>query len=546
MKTQIKFSNKARHYSKGYRPPESYRPRTREAYESQQAALRQSKRGRPKGVKNHSTILREQKEALQNADIITFATSPEFLNLKLHPAQEAILRSLYGLPIKKAPVSISDSIFHEYGIEKTEGIFVLGARSGKSFMASIVALYEATREKWRKYLRPGETGYIVLVATRLEQAKSIIQKSCSDMIINSKLHYLLASNPKQCELEFINGMKILSLPCSSTAGRGIPIACLILDEVGHFFIEGTKADENIFNSLRPRMAQFPKAKALLISTPSAKQGILWSYFRDGFNVPQRLTVQAPTELMNPSIPKAFLEREKERDIDNYDREYLAKFAEQVNAYLPFDKLKEAYQTAGTDLPYFSHFTYECGIDQSGLSGNDKFGLAIAHIENGKVVVDATRSWSTTDADVIMSDIQKLKKTYSLSRVFIDRYGAGWVKGTLQKLGLVVKIRELLPVVYSNFKSLLLASKLILPDNKELHSGLVNTQAYYGRGNTLSIAHPRDRFGHADMTDAVVTAIYACKIKREEPPEPIFHYISPGYFWTEEPNQSYKLPIAERI
>jgi len=149
--------------------------------------------------------------------------------------------------------------------------------------------------------------------------------------------------------------------------------------------------------------------------------------------------------------------------------------------------------------------------------------------------------------MILTKIKKLKDTYHLTRYFIDRYGAGWVKGTLQKLGLVVHTRELLPVIYSNFKSLLLAGKLILPDNREFKAGLVNTQAYYGRGNTLSIAHPRDRFGHGDLADATVTAVFACKIRRELPPDPIIHYISPGYIFTEEiDNNQYKLHHVERI
>ena len=159
-----------------------------------------------------------------------------------------------------------------------------------------------------------------------------------------------------------------------------------------------------------------------------------------------------------------------------------------------------------------------------LTGNDKFGFAISHLEKDTVIVDVTCSWKTTDADKIMKDIKRYRETYSLSRVFIDRYGAGWVKGSLQKLVLVVKIRDYLPIVYSNFKSLLNANKLVLPDNQELKSGLQNTQGYYGRSNTLSIGHLRDRFGHGDLADAVVTAVFACKIRRESKPVPEVHYI----------------------
>ena len=49
-------------------------------------------------------------------------------------------------------------------------------------------------------------------------------------------------------------------------------------------------------------------------------------------------------------------------------------------------------------------------------------------------------------------------------------------------------------VYVNVKSLLIAGRLQLPDNGELRGGFVNTLAFYGRNNTLSIQHERTADG----------------------------------------------------
>ena len=87
-----------RHFTKYYRPPESYRAKTPEAKANQMRALG-TQRGRKKGSKNLSTIKKEQEEALQKASIIEFATSEKYLNLVLHPAQECLLRDLYGMKI---------------------------------------------------------------------------------------------------------------------------------------------------------------------------------------------------------------------------------------------------------------------------------------------------------------------------------------------------------------------------------------------------------------------------------------------------------------
>jgi len=250
-------------------------------------------------------------------DIIEFGTDPNYLNLsfKERPAQEVILRSIYGLPLDKEQLKIYRKLTtnkkeFEAGESKLETILNLGARSGKSLIASIIGIYEATRNKWQKYLRPGESGYVVIIATRQKQAEAIIGKNCLSLMENSYHLKKMIKDSTQSELTLTNGMKIISLPCNSTAGRGLPIFCLVYDEIGHFFTEGVKADENIFNALRPRQVQFPGAKLVLISTPSAKQGVFWQYFQEGFQIPGRFVAHASSLFMNPLIKKAFLEREK--------------------------------------------------------------------------------------------------------------------------------------------------------------------------------------------------------------------------------------------
>ncbi len=533
--------NDVRHYPKGYRPPSSYMAKTPEAKSRQLTGLN-GKRGRKKGSRNLSTVLKEQEDALQNANIIEFAESEKYLNLSLYPMQRAVLSALYGLPVPKAHKAFKSSLYHEYHREKSELVAVLGARSGKSFLASIISLYEATRSKWRQYLRPDENAYVVIIATRQAQAQQIIQKNAADMILNSRISGLLRGEPLATEIEFRNGNKIVGMPCNSTSARGLPIISLIMDECGHFFTEGVKADETIFSALRPRMAQFPGAKTLLISTPSAKQGLLWDFFKDGFNVPGRLTVQAPTQIMNPNIPLDFIERERLRDPDNAIREFDAQFAEKVSAYFPADKLEDTFQLPG-DVPPLEHIRYESGIDQSGLSAKgDKFAFSIAHIgQNNNVIVDVVRSWQTENIDLIMSEIQTLARLYHLNRVFIDCYAGNWCKSALQKIGLFSEVRESLPIVYSNFKSLVIAGKVQLPDNKELRSGLQNTQAYYGKNNSLSIAHERTSKGHGDLADSTITAVAATKIPPEKKPKSGLRYTGLGCF-TSESNGAEEKPF----
>jgi len=467
--------------------------------------------GRKREIKRSKVTINSK--SLQEANIVEFATDPEFLGLSFEkrPAQEVLLRVLYGMPLDRKQARIYRKLTgnkreFEAGQDKTEAVWVLGARSGKSLLASIIALYEATRNKWQQYLTKGEFGYICIIATRQRQAEQIIQANCSRLIENSPALSGLASELYQTELTLTNNMKIISLPCNSTAGRGLPIACFVLDECGHFYTEGVKADQTIYDSLRPRMAQFPGAKVVLISTPAAKQGLLWNFFQEGFSVPSRWTAQAETRAINPEIPEKFIKGEYRRDVDYARREFGAEFAEKIESFFSYEVLQNSFTLVGS-LPYRENFDYSLGIDQSGLSGRDRFALAISHREDDKVLVDHIEAWETKDSDIILEGVAKLAEAYSINRVSIDKYARGWVSQALNKLGLQVEIRPGLPEVFTNLKSLMIAGRVRLPDNPDLKRALVNTQAFFGKNNSLSIGHQRSAAGHADLADAVASSVW---------------------------------------
>jgi len=281
---------------------------------------------------------------------------------------------------------------------------------------------------------------------------------------------------------------------------------LVADEIGHFFIQGPKADSQILNALMPRMSQFPGAKLILISTPSAKQGALWNYFEQGFQVPGRLTIKAESIYMNPLVNKEFLAKEKARDIDNYNREFLAEFAEQVEAFLSYELVVNSLKLAG-DLAYNSKYQYFAGIDASGLSGRDKFALAVTHKRDNNIYCDKVVTWDLKDPDPIMKDIKKICEIFNIRKISIDRYAKGWVESALKKIGLEVIIRPTLAEVYINVKSLMIGDRLFLPDNAGLKKAFLNTQAFYGRNNALSIAHERDEQGHSDNADAICGSVF---------------------------------------
>ena len=495
----------------GYRRRSSYLAKSETAKAKQLSGLRQF-RNKDTGPK---LITPEEMQAM---DIITFAVDVLGLSFAERPAQEVLLRAFYGLPLSDAQIEIykqittNQSIF-EASVEKVEGCFVLGARSGKSTaIASVIALYESICRGhiWRRYLNEGEIGYAIITATRQAQAEAIIQASCTRLLENSKAAYMIKES-LQGSLLLQNDLCISSFPCNSTAARGLPIFLLIFDEIAFYRLEGVKADEAIHSSLRPRQAQFERAKCLKISTPAGKQGLFWDEFSEGFQVPGRLTVQAATRVMNPLVSQDFIDKEYRRDPDNAAREFGAQFAETVEGFFASiqDKLTACFVLA-EDFPAQRNQTYIAGIDQSGLSGHDRFSFSICHRQKDggdRVIQDCLRTWNTREADVAFEQIKCLCAAYHTDKCYGDQYAAGYISDGLKKRGLTFEVSERAAIIYSNLKTLALLGRLSLQDNMNLRKGLFATQAYYGKSNQLSIGHERTSEGHGDEADATARAIY---------------------------------------
>ena len=500
-----------------YIPKNKFLSKNPESRENQLANL---KRGTKPGTLQE---IRKIRKKFKTTDIIQFATGKDWLNLSFEerPAQAVILKCIFGLKLTtRKELKIYKKITKnkrefEAGLEKEEVCLVLGARSGKSLIASIIGLYEAIvkGDHWRKFLNKGEFGYAVIVSTRQKQSEQIIQANCLRLLQNSKNLKPFIKDFTMSELTLTNNMKIVSSPCTSTAYTGVPIFYLACDEIGHFFVEGPKSDSDILGALLPRMSQFFGAKWILISTPAGKQGELWKYYEEGFKKHKRFTAQSDSLFMNPLINKAFLKRERSRDPDNHNREYLAQFAEKVEAFLSYTLVENSLKLAG-DLSYKEGNQYFSGIDASGLTGRDKFSLAVVHKEENNIYCDKVLSWNLRDPDPIMKDIKELAGIFHFNKTVIDKYARGWVKSALEKIGLEVSTRPNLAEIYSNMKTLMLGNKLYLPDNPGLKKSLLNTQAYFGRNNALSIAHERIDNSHSDEADAIATAVFEVTGKGE--------------------------------
>lgn len=108
--------------------------------------------------------------------------------------------------------------------------------------------------------------------------------------------------------------------------RGVPLVACLLDEAGFFADEnGVANGEAIFGAAVPRL--LPGGQILIVSSPWAESGLLWSEFQRNHGAPlTALAAHCPTPLMRDDPETlAMVATERERDPENAARELDAQF-----------------------------------------------------------------------------------------------------------------------------------------------------------------------------------------------------------------------------
>ena len=232
---------------------------------------------------------------------------------------------------------------------------IISHNSGKDFLSSIVATYEAARllecdggDPYAIYKVSAANPITILtIATAREQA-AIAFKEMRDRILNSN-YFIDKLGPESIETERIwlmtpkdkkdntlfvkkgipqkKGSIVLEVGHSnsdSLLGKGVFV--LILDEVASYKMTGSSASgERIYTAMSPALTTYKRqipaidengnqiiesdgtlkmkvvydSKIISISSPRGKEGIFWKLFSEASEVPTRLACRLPTWIVNP-------------------------------------------------------------------------------------------------------------------------------------------------------------------------------------------------------------------------------------------------------
>ena len=318
-----------------------------------------------------------------------------------------------------------------------QAVWQCGRRGGKSLLADVLALYDATVRDWlRAKLRPGELRVAAIVAPRIEQAADHIRNCAALIEASPRLRSQVVASTTE-EIVFANGSAIRAYPCSARSIRGGAWSSVDLDELAHFVdsTDGPAAGDRILEAALPALAQFGSEGWLIaISTPRWRQGAFWKLVERAKAGAGRYHFRhLTTAAMNPRIPAEWLEERRREDPDLYAREFEAEFVDGTGSWLSSGDVVRACRREGI-LPPGDGPRYVAAIDPADY--RDKFTLAIAHrADDSRIVVDGVWAWHRLGHAGTLNEVAAIALRYGVRSVSTDQHSAEAIREGLRERGL---------------------------------------------------------------------------------------------------------------
>lgn len=443
--------------------------------------------------------------------------APWFRKPQTWSAWLCFLRAVFGLPLLS-----SDGYLYAQCTGRgaspesavSEAWLICGRRSGKSFIAALIAVFLACFRSYKQYLAPGERGVVMVLACDRKQAR-VVFRYIQALVTHIPMLAQLVVLPKAESIELNNGIDIEVHTASFRAVRGRTVVAAICDEIAFWRSDDSaNPDREILDAIRPAMATIPNAMLICLSSPYSRRGELYRTFERyyGDSNSQVLVWRADTLTMNPTVSERVISDAYDRDATAAATEYGAEFRTDLSTAIDEALIDAAIDTGvlmreptrafGTP----SLYTYRGFVDAAGGSGADSYTVGIAHNERGNAVLDALLEirppFSTSTAT---EQVAVLLKRYGISHVTGDRYGGDWPAQELLKHGISYTASEFSKSeIYLEVIPLFSAGRVRLLANERLLAQLRQLERRTGRSGRDSVDHTPG--SHDDIANAACGAL----------------------------------------
>jgi hypothetical protein len=435
---------------------------------------------------------------------------PVFKDLKTWSAWIVLLKALFALEMTKDELALYQQCTAREN--PPEGPFkeltvICGRRSGKSFLASVIACYLALFFDYSSYLSVGERASVVIIAADRSQARVIFGYITGILHSNPVFEGCIEAELKE-RISLSNFIDIEILTASHRTVRGRSIVAVLLDEAAFFYQEGARPDTEIYRALGPATATFPISLILILSSPYAQTGLVYDKHKRFFGVddPETLVWQASTLLMNPTIDKKIIDRDMETDAEAAQSEWYAQFRKDLSTFLSIEIIEDSIVKGRHELPVMAKTRYTGFVDPSGGGGRDSMVLAIAHNDNGTTILDCIREARPPfDPFVVTEDFAEVLKEYLCFSVTGDKYTGEWCSTAFANNGIrYLASDKTKSEIYLSAEPLFSRGQVELLDNDRLLNELRNLERRTRRGGKDQVDHPLR--GTDDVSNAVCGAL----------------------------------------
>lgn len=398
-----------------------------------------------------------------------------------------------------------------------------GRRGGKSAWLSSFAVWAALLARdWPSVLSRGERAVVLLLAVDKKQAAILSRYAagiCQGEFIAERIVRQTAE-----EIEFDNGAVIEVGVSDFRSVRGRTCAAVVVDEACFIADEGASPIEEVVAAAEPSLATVPGGGWLLLSSsPWKPRGLVHSRWRD-FHGQQALADEAgaicwvaPSTTMNPTLPKAYVERKLAQDPVRARCEYVidptSPWRSTDADFVPDDALQQCTDHEVRERPPTPGVRYYGWADLAGGSGQDSAALAISHAEpDGRVVLDLLRERRPRFVPgAVVTEFAELLKSYGLNEVNADAWAGGLQRQEWSRNGIELKpARRTTSENYLAGLPLLLSGRARLLDSGTLRSqlaGLERKATSSGHGREI-VTHATGR--HDDVAAAAMGALVAAE------------------------------------
>ena len=436
----------------------------------------------------------------------------------------SILKGAFALPMTAEELDFFHQVAErEPPQQRVRELWVIGGRrGGKDSIASLIITYLAAMFDGKRRtiggvtlpaLRRGERGTIFCLARDREQASIALNYVKGFFVGREAVPELCSMVTKEVRdgLELVNGCDIIVGTNDYRGIRGRAVLCAVLDEVAFYRDENsTTPDFELLNAIEPGMKTL-RDQAMLVGISSAhkKSGLLYSKFQQcyGKDDPKVLVVKATSMQLNPTLPADEIEAEIAANPDLKRAEYLYEWRQDISSFVEAEIIDAAIMPDVTIIEPHRGRSYVGFVDVSGgVRDAHALGISFRDELTGFAVSSTAREIKSADTDSVVSEFAAILKSYGLTEVYGDRYGAQWVVDAFRRHGIELKPSPYdRSTVYMNALPALNSGQVRLLDLPRLRSQFLALERKTIRGSGRDkIDHPSA--GHDDLCNVVAGSL----------------------------------------